>query len=155
MAMAAPVTEAATVLERVAAGDLRTRMQGDHRGDFGTVKQAINTAVENLDTSLVQVATSAMRVATASHQINRGSQTLSHGSSTQASTLQEISSSLQEMASMSVQNAANAQASATCAGTAPPATESERPSRRRSPSSSEPNRSMAVWSSRRRETKTL
>lgn len=108
-AMGTPIRQAATALERVAARDLRIRMQGDCQGNFDAFKQALNTAVENLDAGLAQVVTSAEQVALASGQISRGSQALAQGASEQASTLQQVSSSLQEMASMSQQNAANAQ----------------------------------------------
>jgi methyl-accepting chemotaxis protein len=108
-AVVAPITEAAGVLERVARRDLRARMVGEYQGDFATIKQALNTAVENLDQGLTQVARSAEQVASASSQISSGSQHLSAGSTEQAGTLEEISSNLQELASMSQQNAANAQ----------------------------------------------
>jgi methyl-accepting chemotaxis protein len=104
-----PITDAATVLERVAAGDLIARMQGDYQGDFATIKTALNTALANLDRSLGQVASGVEQVTAAAGQISTGSQALAQGVSEQASTLQEVSSSLQELSSMSQQNAANAQ----------------------------------------------
>ena len=104
-----PINEAATVLDRVATRDLTARMVGAYQGDFATIKQALNTAVEYLDGGLSQVASGAVQVASASGQINSGSQVLAQGASEQANTLQEVSSSLREMASMSQLNTANAQ----------------------------------------------
>jgi methyl-accepting chemotaxis protein len=108
-AITAPLTEATATMERVAARDLRARIQGDYQGDFASIKRALNTAVANLDEGLVQVTIGAQQVTAASAQINSGSQALAQGASEQASTLQEVSSSLQELSAMSQQNAANAQ----------------------------------------------
>jgi methyl-accepting chemotaxis protein len=108
----APINEAAAVLERVAARDLRARMQGHYQGDYARVKESLNTAVGNLDDGLGQVATSSEQVAAAASQINSSSQLLAAGANSQASTLQEVSSSLQQMSSMIKQNAGNAQTAA-------------------------------------------
>ena len=108
-AMVAPVTEATAALERMADRDLRTRMTGQYQGAFGTMKDALNTALTTLEKNLTQVASGTQQVAAAADQISSGSQTLAQGASEQASTLQEVSSSLQELASMSQQNAAHAQ----------------------------------------------
>jgi methyl-accepting chemotaxis protein len=107
-AVIAPINEAATVLEHVAARDLTTRMAGEYKGDFAKIKKALNTALENLDEALGQVLAAAEQVTSASGQINAGSQALAHGASEQASSLEEVSSNMQEMASMTKQNTANA-----------------------------------------------
>ena len=107
-AVVAPINEASAVLEQVAERDLTARVTGDYKGDYAKIKNAINTAVENLDESLTQVNAGAEQVTSASGQISSGSQALAQGASEQASSLEEVSSSLQEMASMTKQNAANA-----------------------------------------------
>jgi len=103
-----PINEASDTLSRVADKDLSARMTGDYKGDFARIKEAINTAVDNLDNSLQQVNVASDQVASASSQIGTGSQALAQGASEQASSLEEISSSLQEMASMTKQNTGNA-----------------------------------------------
>jgi len=108
-AVVGPINEASEVMERVANKDLTARVKGTYNGDMGRIKQAINTAVDNLDEGLQQVNIGAEQVASASVQISTGSQSLSQGASEQAASLEEISSSLQEMASMTRQNATNAQ----------------------------------------------
>ena len=107
--MAAPLDEAAIVLERVAKRDLNVQMQGNYQGDFLSIKRGLNTALANLNQSLAQVTAGAEQVTTAAAYISNGSQALAQGATEQAGTLQEVSSSLQEMASMSRQNATNAQ----------------------------------------------
>ncbi|HXK59568.1 MAG TPA: methyl-accepting chemotaxis protein [Acidobacteriota bacterium] len=111
-AVIGPINEAAQVLERIAAKDLTARVNGDYRGDLAKIKNAMNTAAENLNQALQQVAASAEQIAAASGQISSGSQSLSQGAGQQASSLEEISSSLQQMSSMTRQNLANAQEAA-------------------------------------------
>lgn len=107
-AVAGPINEAATVLERVATRDLTARMEGDYRGDFAKIKESLNMAIANLDEALAEVRASAEQVASASRQISEGSQTLASAASEQASSLEEVSSAMQQLGSMTRQNAANA-----------------------------------------------
>ena len=108
-AVVAPVNEAAEVLEKLASRDLSARVKGAYKGGHARIKDALNTAADNLDQSLSQVAVSASQVDSAAGQVNSGSQSLAEGSSEQASSLEQISSSLAEVRSMSQQNATNAQ----------------------------------------------
>jgi methyl-accepting chemotaxis protein len=108
-AIAAPLHEATAVLQDIAEHNLAVRMRGTYQGEFATIQNALNTAVQSLDEVLTQVAYAAEQVAKAAAHINAGSQDLAHGASEQASTLQEISGSLRELAAMSQQNAAYAQ----------------------------------------------
>jgi methyl-accepting chemotaxis protein len=107
-AIIAPVTEASEVLERMAGGDLTSRMEAEYRGDYARIAQALNTAAMNLDGGLTQVARSAEQVASAANSIAGGSQSLAQGASEQASALEEVASSLQEMTSMTRRNASSA-----------------------------------------------
>ncbi len=113
-----PINEAAAVLEKVAGRDLTVRVKGDYKGDHAKIKQALNSAVDNLDQALTQAAESAEQVAGASTQISEGSQSLAQGANEQASSLEEVSSSLEEMSSMTKQNAENANQAKTLAAEA-------------------------------------
>jgi len=104
----APINEATEVLQKIAERDLSARVKGDYKGEYAKIKEAINTATNNLDRALLQVSIAAEQVASASNQISSGSQSLAQGASEQAGSLEEVSSSLQEMSSMTKQNAANA-----------------------------------------------
>ncbi|MHB1225264.1 MAG: MCP four helix bundle domain-containing protein, partial [Gemmatimonadaceae bacterium] len=99
-AVVGPITEASAVLARVAERDLTARMIGAYRGDFATIKDSINTAVDNLEQALGAVVVTSEQVAGAAAQIGGGSQSLAQGASEQASTLEEVSSSMQELSSM-------------------------------------------------------
>ena len=107
-AVVAPVHEAAEVLDRVAARDLRVRMRGEYRGEHARIKQALNKALGQLDEALAEVAMAAEQVAAGAGQVSAGSQLLAQGAAEQASSLEEVSSSLQEMGAMTRQNALSA-----------------------------------------------
>jgi methyl-accepting chemotaxis protein len=103
-----PLREAATVLDQLAHGDLRSRMNGNYKGEHRRFKDSLNEALNRLDDSLTRVAAAVEQVSIASRQINSGSQSLARGASEQASSLEEVASSLQEMSAMTKQNAVNA-----------------------------------------------
>lgn len=117
-AVTAPIREALGVMEKVAARDLSVRMRGDYRGEFARIKDAVNTAVQNLDDALQQVASASDQVASASEQVQTGSQSLAQGASEQASTVEEVSASLQEIASMARHSAESAREAKALAETA-------------------------------------
>lgn len=108
-AMVHPINEASDCLQKVADRDLTAKMTGDYKGDFAQIKNALNTALDNLNEGLSQVSVGAEQVSSASNEISSGSQALAQGASEQASTLEEISSSLQEISAITRQNAANSE----------------------------------------------
>ena len=107
-AVVGPVDEAAQVLQRLAARDLRARMDGSYRGDHSRIKDAVNATAQALHEALAQVAEAALQVSSASDQIAASSQAVASGASEQASSLEETSSSLETMASSTQHTAANA-----------------------------------------------
>ncbi len=123
-AMLAPVQEASTVLEQVAAHDLTARMHGDYQGDFARIKRVVNTAADNLHDSLAQVAAAAVQVSSAAAQISSSSQAVAEGASNQASALEETSASLEQMSVMTGHNAASAKKAKELAATTRTASES-------------------------------
>ncbi len=104
-----PINEATRVLERIAEKDLAARMNGEYRGDYARIKEALNTAVGNLDDGLQQVQVAVEQVMTGAEQVSRGSQMMAQGASEQASSLEEISATLEEMSAMTKQNASSSQ----------------------------------------------
>ena len=113
-----PINEAAGVLDKVAARDLTSRVQGDYKGDHAKIKLSLNTAIANLENAMGQVGEATQQVASASGQISSGSQSLAQGANEQASSLEEVSASLEEMSSMTRQNADNALAAKNLSGEA-------------------------------------
>jgi methyl-accepting chemotaxis protein len=119
--MLLPVREAVSVLQQVAARDLRARAQGNHRGDHAVMSSALNTAVANLDQGLQTVAQAASEFELASAQISDQSQGLASSSAEHANALEGIAGSLHTLSASSTQNAdqakhARAMADATAQG---------------------------------------
>jgi methyl-accepting chemotaxis protein len=99
-AVVGPVREAAAVQERLAARDLRARMEGDYRGDHARVKEALNATAVALHTSMSQVRAAAEQMASAAGQIASSSEAVAAGASEQASAIEQTSSSLEAMSAI-------------------------------------------------------
>ncbi len=108
-AVLGPIDEAARVLERLAARDLRVRVAGTYQGDHARIKEALNGTAQALHDALAQVAEAVVEVSSASSQIAESSQAVATGASEQAASLEETSSSLESMASMTQRSAENAE----------------------------------------------
>jgi methyl-accepting chemotaxis protein len=108
-AVIAPVTEASTVLERLAQRDLRARMAGTYQGDHASLKEAVDGTATALHDALAQVAEAVEQVSAASTQIAASSQAVAAGASEQASSLEETSASIESVAAITRQAADNAQ----------------------------------------------
>ncbi len=107
-AIVAPISEAAQVLDRVAARDMTARVHGSYAGEYDRIKTSLNSAVGTLEESLQQVARGAEQVSAAANQIASSAQAVAQGASEQASALEETSASLETMSSVTSQNAQNA-----------------------------------------------
>ncbi|HYH04811.1 MAG TPA: methyl-accepting chemotaxis protein [Bacillota bacterium] len=103
-----PVTEAVSVLQEMAQGNLETGMKGDYQGDHAVLKEALNSTIGALNEALSDIHNATQQVAAGATQVADSSQVLSQGASEQASTMEEISASITEIAAQTKQNAANA-----------------------------------------------
>ncbi|HYH04812.1 MAG TPA: HAMP domain-containing protein, partial [Bacillota bacterium] len=70
-AMIEPVQEAETVMQELAKGNLQVSMEGNYRGDFAVLKEAINTAIEAFNNLLAEINNAATQVAAGSEQVSR------------------------------------------------------------------------------------
>lgn len=104
-----PIQDASQALEKVARRDLTARMQGEYRGDYAKMKQALDTAISNLADGLHQVAATSKHVAEASGEISSGSQNLTVGGSEQSAALQEVSQRLDDILKVIQRNSVFAQ----------------------------------------------
>ena len=107
--LAAPVSEATSVLEKLAQRDLRARMDGTYQGDHTRIKESLNATATVLHDAMAQVTEAVGQVSSASEQIASTSQTVAAGASEQASSIEETSASLEEMTASTQQSADNAQ----------------------------------------------
>jgi methyl-accepting chemotaxis protein len=117
-AVAAPLEEAASVLERLAARDLTARMTGTYAGDHARIQEALNGPAEALHQAIGKVAASTAQVTSAAAQIAASSQAVAAGASEQASSLEETSAQLEALTAMVKGSADNAQQASALAQTA-------------------------------------
>lgn len=106
-----PTQEVVRIMKLVADGNLREKMQGDFKGDFGRLQDAVNESIDALRNIVDQVMESTGNIDVAAKEISQGNQDLSQRTEEQASSLEETASSMEEMTSTVKQNADNAQES--------------------------------------------
>jgi methyl-accepting chemotaxis protein len=107
-AQASAISEASDVLGALSDGDLTRRVEGDHRGDLGTMKDRINETVVKLSEVIDQIRVSSDAIAQGSGEISTGNQDLSQRMEEQASSLEETAASMEEMSGAVRQSADNA-----------------------------------------------
>lgn len=110
-----PVTEAGTILSRLANYDLNARMRGRYRGEHAAIKKALNGTAESLHSAIAQVAESVESVTEAGTLIARSSRTVEKGATEQDRQISEASRNLariSESSAKTAQNTANAQLNA-------------------------------------------
>ncbi|WP_269801839.1 methyl-accepting chemotaxis protein [Saccharospirillum mangrovi] len=103
------LTTVNATLERIAEGDLTTRITEEFNGSFGDLRNYCNKTAENLDTMLVQISEAVATIQTASAEIAQGNSDLSSRTEQQASNLEETASSMEELSSTVRSNSDNAQ----------------------------------------------
>ncbi len=111
-AVVGPLNMAATHIDRMSKGDVPPKITDSYSGDYNTIKNSLNTLIENLSHFVLEVQEAAERVATSSNELSSAAQSLAQGATEQASSVEEISSSMEEMSSAVKQNADNAQQTA-------------------------------------------
>jgi methyl-accepting chemotaxis protein len=85
--MLAPIQESATVLEKIADGDLRVRVVGNYKGDHTKMQNAVNAAATVLQDAMVKLSDAVGQITAASGQIADGSSALARGTAEQASAI--------------------------------------------------------------------
>ncbi|WP_301332244.1 Cache 3/Cache 2 fusion domain-containing protein [Azonexus sp. R2A61] len=98
----------ATLLSRVADGDLTQVVQADYQGTFGRLRDDANQTVHKLRELVGDIQTSAETINTAAKEIAIGNQDLSARTEEQASSLEETASSMEQLTATVRQNAENA-----------------------------------------------
>ena len=104
-----PLNKAIAVANRVASGDLTSRIEVNSTNETGRLMQALKTMNDNLVDLVSKVRTGTDQIATASGEIASGNSNLSQRTEEQASSLEETASSMEELTSTVRQNADNAQ----------------------------------------------
>ena len=107
-AIVRPVEEALAVFERIAAGDLTSRITNVSRNEVGRMMQALVAMQESLSNIVSQVRGGTDSIASATQQIATGNLDLSQRTEEQASSLEETAASMEELTSAVRQNSDNA-----------------------------------------------
>lgn len=103
-----PLNEAVAVAERVAAGDLSSKIAINSRDETGVLMRALQQMNDNLLSIVTEVRTGSDTIAVASNQISSGNLDLSTRTEQQASSLEETASAMEQMTSTVKHNADNA-----------------------------------------------
>ncbi len=96
------------VLGEMSEGNLRVDIKREYKGEFVTIKEAINMISDSLNRVLGEINLASEQVAAGAKQVSDSSQALSRGASDQMSSVEEITSSITEVAEQTTQNAENA-----------------------------------------------
>jgi methyl-accepting chemotaxis protein len=114
-----PLARGVAFAQRVASGDLTTRLSDGQRGEIGVLAGALNKMSAELSQIVATIQSSSDQVATASKEISLTALSLSEGAQGQATTLEETSASVEELSASVdlVSGHASSQASAAEKGT--------------------------------------
>ncbi|GGH06117.1 hypothetical protein GCM10007036_00370 [Alsobacter metallidurans] len=91
-------TEFASVLDRIAQGDLTQTVATAYRGRFADLKSAINDTVERLSETVATIQVTATDVGSAAREINSGADDLSRRTEDQAASLEETAATTEQLA---------------------------------------------------------
>jgi len=105
-----PLRSAVAVAQRVAGGDLTSRIEAGSKDEVGELLGALAAMNASLCTMVGEVRRGTETIATASSQIASGNMDLSARTEMQASALQQSASSMEELTGTVQQNADNARA---------------------------------------------
>jgi methyl-accepting chemotaxis protein len=102
-----PIQRAMEVAERIAAGDLREKIEVTTSDETGRLLDAMKRMSEKLSRTIGEVRAGANALSAASGQVSAAAQSLSQGTSEQAASVEETTASLEEMNAAIGQNAEN------------------------------------------------
>ncbi len=117
-AVVEPLKEGKRVMTALAEGDLTQTMQGEFKGEFAELRDAINSSVTNLLNMVNEINEASASISSGASEIASGNTDLSQRTEEQASSLEETASSMEEMTSTVRQNAENARTANQLASTA-------------------------------------
>jgi methyl-accepting chemotaxis protein len=106
--IARPLGEAVQAANRMAEGDLQSRIDVAGKDEVGALLAAMDHMTRRVGSTIAEVRTAAEGVAAASTQVSATALALSQGTTDQAASVQETVASLEEMSATISQNAGNA-----------------------------------------------
>src|SRR5262249_33939158 len=106
--IAGPLGRAVRVLEAVAEGDFRERLDVTSHDEVGRMAVALNQAVDSVSKALVEVSAAAEKTAAAPRRMSAAAEQMSGGAQEQVASLEEPAASLEEITGTLKQTADNA-----------------------------------------------
>lgn len=103
-----PLSEAVSVANRLAQGDLTVRIQATAKDETGQLLHAMQDMIAKLSQVVTDVNSGADALASASEEVSTTAQSLSQASSEQAAGVEETSASIEQMTASISQNTENA-----------------------------------------------
>jgi methyl-accepting chemotaxis protein len=111
-ALIRPVEDSATILGRMAQGDMTVRVAGTYQGDHRKIVESINTVAGSLEAALREVSEAVSATASASSQISSSTEEMAAGAQEQTSQAGEVASAVEEMTKTILENSRNASVAA-------------------------------------------
>lgn len=103
-----PIKAGADVLEIMATGDLRARVEADYKGEHAKIKNSINKLGDSLEKVIMQVSEAIQSTASASNQISTSTEEMSAGAQEQSTQAAEVAASVEQMTKTILENSRNA-----------------------------------------------
>jgi len=110
------VEDIASILDRVAGGDLTIQINRDYIGSYAPIKTALTSITSSLSKSMREIGSSAGQVLTGAGQIAQSSAQLADASTQQAGAVQELNATIDMINQQTKQNAENATEANTLSG---------------------------------------
>ena len=101
------IREITHVLQTMAEGDIRVKLEQDYAGEFKPIKEALLEISTSLNHTLSSIRATADQVNTGAEQVSSAAQALASGSTEQAATVEELSASIINISVQAEQNAEN------------------------------------------------
>lgn len=91
------IKEITEILKTMATGDMRIRLKSEFKGEFASVRHALQKISEMLNQTLSTISISAQQVNSGAEQVASGAQALSQGATEQAGSIQELAATISEI----------------------------------------------------------
>ncbi|MCX7875720.1 MAG: methyl-accepting chemotaxis protein, partial [Melioribacteraceae bacterium] len=114
-AVAQPIEESKIVLEKIAHGDLTSRMVGDYKGDYKVIKDSVNNLAESFSQALAEVSNAISATASAGTQISSSAEEMAAGAQEQSAQTSEVATAVDEMTRTILDTTRNASSAAEAA----------------------------------------
>ncbi len=104
-----PISEAGSVLNRLANGDFSVHMSGDYKGDYAQIKEDVNKVVDALNLTIGKVTAATQQLNQAASEISSSTEELAAGAEEQTQQVSEVASATEEMVKTILDNTSNAE----------------------------------------------